>query len=135
MPNREIIFNEVLIGTVETMVEKVALSVASAQKRLDAAALESQKKLAEEHPQLAQLGYQVTWYQMPEVEVELKMAVHYEKSETTGGSKSRIFVSPYNAKYKSNFSYTAEGASTLKFRIVPVPPQVFSLPGEKGDDA
>jgi hypothetical protein len=88
---------------------------------LDQASLNAQEKLKSDHPDLAKIGYQVSWYQMPEVSVEMKMAVHYERKSQEDKS-ARVFLAPYNAKYKNAFTYAVDGASTLKLRIVPVPP-------------
>lgn len=38
------------------------------------------------------LGYQATWYQIPEVQVELKMAVYYEENEITETNKRKLFL-------------------------------------------
>lgn len=113
-------FSEILVGSLGEMIRKVGDGVAYAQTKLDEASLQAQKALPED---LAAIGYQVTWYQMPEVVAELKLAVHFEATQGAGGAKKKgIFVSPFNAKYQSAFAYKAEGASTLRFRIVPVPP-------------
>ena len=117
-------FNEVLVTPLADMVERIGQGIAEAQRALDEAALATQKSLKDQHPELDKIGYQVTWYQMPEVLVELKMALHYERTDQ--GKPPGFFLSPFNAKYKRAFEYSAEGASTLKLKIVPVPPPVLS---------
>ena len=82
-------------------------------------ALASQNALPTE---LRDLGYEPTWYQIPEAQVELKMAVHYERSQPTG--PVRVWATPFNAKYRNALNYTADGSSALTLRIVPVPPHV-----------
>lgn len=126
MPDAQANFSEILLASLPEMIQKLAESVAEAQSRLDAAALHNQQTLQERFPELAGMGYQVTWYQMPEVAVELKVAVHYEATGEEETKKRGFFLSPFNAKYKSAFSYGAEGSSTLKLKIVPVPPPVVS---------
>ena len=116
----EVKFEEILIAPMEAIVRKIATSVAEAQRKLDDAALETQKKLTEEYPKLAEIGYIPTWYHMPEITVELKMVMHYEQTEETGGS--RVLWTPFNAKYKSTFAYEAEGTSNIKLKIVSTPP-------------
>jgi len=116
MPD-EININEILISPVESMIRQVANGVA-----LDPASIDTQVSLKKSHPELEALNYQVNWYHMPEVTVELKVAVHYESSGRD--RKPGLFVSPFNAKYKNTFAYQADGASLLKFRIVPIPPPV-----------
>lgn len=113
--------NEVLISPLSSMVREISASVAAAQRALDAAALASQTQLATEHPELQALGYQVTWYQIPEAQVEMRMAIHFEKKNAL--TPARLYVAPFNNKYRNTLNFTAEGSSTLKLRIVPVPPQ------------
>lgn len=120
--------SEILAAPLGQVVRRVAEGVAQAQTQLDAAALSTQASLATEFPQLAEMGYQVNWYQMPEVEVELKMAVHFEQQSS--GHKPKLFVALFNAKYQASQSFRAEGASTIRFRIVPIPPPSTELPGE-----
>ena len=117
--------NEVLISPLSSMVREISASVAAAQRALDAAALASQTQLATEHPELQALGYQVTWYQIPEAQVEMRMAIHFEKKNAL--TPARLYVAPFNNKYRNTLNFTAEGSSTLKLRIVPVPPQGRSV--------
>ena len=125
MPNQQINFSEILIGSIEQMIEKIGQGIAKAQVSLDAAAIASQNSLPKE---LADIGYKANWYQMPEVEIDLKVAVHFEEEKTETTEKKRgFFLSPFNAKYQNAFKYSADGASSLKMRIVPVPPPVFPV--------
>ena len=113
--------NEVLITPLATMVRELSAGVAAAQRELDAAALATQAQLAAEHPELEAAGYQVTWYQIPEAQVEMRMALHFEKKTPQGPAK--MYLAPFNTKYRNTFNFSADGSSTLKLRIVPVPPQ------------
>ena len=113
--------DEVLISPLSSMVREISAGVAAAQRELDAASIASQAQLATEHPELQALGYQVTWYQIPEAAVEMRMALHFEKKDAA--SAPRMYVAPFNTKYRNTFSFSADGSSTLKLRIVPVPPQ------------
>ncbi len=115
----EVNVNEILITPVTTMIRELSQSIADAQMQLDAAALVTRKNLP---PELSAAGYEPTWYQIPEAQVELKMAVHYERTNDAG--PVRVWITPFNAKYRNTLSYTADGSSTLKLRIVPVPPAV-----------
>jgi len=124
-------FEEILVAPLEVIIRKIAASVAEAQRRLDDAALKTQNKLTEEFPELAEIGYIPTWYHMPEINVELKMVMHYEQTEETGGS--RVLWTPFNAKYKSTFAYEAEGTSNLKLKIVSTPPPVALTAGETSE--
>ena len=123
----EVDFSEVLITPAARMVRDIGASVADAQRQMDQAALQAQADLQTKFPELDKAGYQVTWYQIPEVQVELKMALHFEKKSTD--APPRVYLAPFNAKYRSTLNFTADGSSTLKLRIVPVPPAVAPGPG------
>jgi hypothetical protein len=116
---------EVLVAPLATMVREISASVAAAQRDLDATSIDAQARLAQDHPELQALGYQVSWYQIPEATVEMRMALHFEKKQPQAAA--RMYVAPFNTKYRSTFNFAAEGTSTLKLRIVPVPP-----PGRAG---
>jgi hypothetical protein len=118
----EVDFSEVLITPAAKMVRDIGASVADAQRQMDQAAVQAQADLHTQFPDLDQAGYQVTWYQIPEVQVELKMAMHYEKK--SADAPLRVYLSPYNAKYSSALNFSADGSSTLKLKIVPVPAAV-----------
>ena len=120
MATTDVNMNEVLISPLATMVRELGASVADAQRALDAGAVERRTKLAAEHPELQALGYQVTWYQIPEASVEMKMTLHFEKKQPDGPAK--MYLAPFNSKYRNTMSFSADGSSTLKLRIVPVPP-------------
>lgn len=117
----EVNMTEVLISPLGAMVREIGASVAAAQRELDAAAIASQARLAADHPELQALGYQVTWYQIPEAIVEMKMAVHVEQAQ--GAAPARLYLAPFNTKYRNVLNFSAEGSSTLRLKIVPVPPR------------
>jgi hypothetical protein len=120
MPDNTVNLSEILVSPIADMVAKLGEAVGIAQAKMDLASLIAQENLGSEHPALAKLGYQVTWYQMPKVLIEMKMTVHYERKSEEDKSP-RFFLAPYNAKYKSAFTYAVDGASTLTLTIVPVP--------------
>lgn len=118
-------FEEILIAPLEAIVKKIAVSVGEAQRKLDEASLETQKKLKENYPELAEIGYISTWYHMPEIHVELKMVMHYEeRKERIEKGKYLPLWAPFNAKYKSTLAFEAEGTSSLKLKIVSTPPHI-----------
>lgn len=118
----EVDFSEILIAPAATMIREVGAAVAAAQRELDQASLEAQANLRAKFPDLEAAGYQVTWYQIPEVQAEVRMAVHFEKKSSD--APPRMYLTPFNAKYRNALNFTADGSSTLKLRIVPVPPVV-----------
>ena len=113
-------FSQVLISPLASAIQKIAESFSAAQCALDRATLERQSALLTEFPELATIGYQVTWYHIPEVDIELKVVLHLEEREQ--GKPPGLFVGLFNAKYKNTLLYTADGASTLKLRLIPIPP-------------
>lgn len=112
---------EILISPVADMIAETGRAVAEAQTRLGQANLELFKSLPEE---LRAIGLMPSWFEMNHVEIELKLAVHYEQSGKTSGGKtrSRLFAAPHNAKYQNAFQYSANGSSTLKISFAPSPP-------------
>lgn len=115
-------FQEILIAPLEDIIKKMAASIAEAQLKLDEAAIETTETLRKLFPKLADVGYTPTWYHMQEVSVELKMVVHYEEEDTK--DKYQPFFGMFNAKYRAHYNFSAEGSSTLKFKIVPIPPPI-----------
>lgn len=116
---------EIFVAPLEDIVGKIASAVARAQVSLDTNFLNSQKDLKKNYPDLADIGYVAPWYYMPETNVELKMVMHYEESGKKGsGSKYLPYWSPYNAKYASDFTFDAGGTSSIKFKIVSIPPPI-----------
>ncbi|HRG68540.1 MAG: hypothetical protein IPK91_06125 [Saprospiraceae bacterium] len=125
---KEINYHEVLISPLTSFISEIGKDIAEAQQAMDSHSLELQKSIETSilNKELQDLGYQATWYQIPEVQVELKMAVYYEENETTETNKKKLFFTPFNAKYQNSYNYKSEGSSSIKVRIVPVP-QPFSL--------
>lgn len=85
-------------------------------------------------------GFQPTFYQFAETIIEVKMAISMTRTSTTErttqGTETQwwrtskgvgIRSTPVNAKYSGTYSYTAEGSSLLRTRLVPVPPNPFIL--------
>jgi len=113
---------QILYTAPANMIKEVCKAIADAQRELDAQALEAQRTLEEKHKDLFDIGYRVTWYQIPEVTMELKVAVSFEQS----ADGSKIYFTPYNAAYKSAYNYLEEGTSNIKMRVTPVPPPIGS---------
>lgn len=82
-------------------------------------------------------GFQPTFYQFAETIIEVKMAItatresesvrHYSGKETriswlSGYRRLAITSTPVDATYSNKYNYTQEGASLLRTRLVPVPP-------------
>jgi len=123
MDGQTINISEILLANFDEMVCKLATGIGEAQKKLDLSALQSQANLQRDFKDLADIGYKVPWYVIPEANFEVKVAIHFEEKIQKDGSKILgWFFSPFNAKYKNAYSFEGEGASTFKMRIVPLPP-------------
>ena len=119
--------DDVLISPLEQLLFQVGRGVAKAQQELDIHSLQTQA-LLENDPVLSEFGLQATWYHMPEVELEMKMALtlRYEDSFENNQfrfRRLRMYGSPYNAAYQNNFKAEVSGTSQLKAKIVSIPPQ------------
>lgn len=118
------------------LIAEVGRSVAEAQMAMDAATIENVRALVtasgpdDPNRLLQQIGYQPTWYQIPEVTAEITVALTLSgsgQSSVQGGgkpaaSRMRMLAAPVDASYASRYNYELKAASSLKFRIVPVPP-------------
>lgn len=116
-------FGDILVAPLQDVLVRMSEGVSDAQRRLDDASMAAQRTLAAQHPELSAIGYRVTWYQIPEVDIELKVEAHYE--ERTEGTERRLglFLSPFNARHQQT-GFSADGASTVRLKIVPIPPPI-----------
>lgn len=85
-------------------------------------------------------GFQPTFYQFAETMIEVQMAISvtsesaYERKES-GTSKSIVYSrsprylsvrsTPIDATYASKYNFSQEGSSTIRTRLVPLPPNPF----------
>jgi hypothetical protein len=123
--------NTILVAPVDDIIQQLARSVASAQLALDRATLAAQKALLQpEYDELRALGYQPSWYVIPEATFEVKLAFYIEDKtvKLKDEGKGSIYGSTLNATYQNTQSFQAEGASTLRVRIVPIPPSQVIAP-------
>lgn len=122
------------------LIAEVGRSVAEAQMAMDAATIQNVRALVtasgpdDPNRLLQQIGYQPTWYQIPEVTAEITIALTLSGSGQSsgqsggqsggkpGGSRMRMMAAPVDASYASRYNFELKAASSLKFRIVPVPP-------------
>lgn len=125
---------EVLVAPLSTILSEMGRSIAQTQRALDRNSIDTQIELSTDEA-LKEFHLEATWYHIPEVDIELKMALTM-KYETEVDSRNRIRgyrpvlnAAPLNASYKSLNSYAVEGSSTLKAKIVSIPPSIRSLEG------
>lgn len=121
------------------IISSVARGVAEAQSAIDLHTIESFKKMYETKgdgdellSDMQKLGFQPTWYRIPEVNAEISMTLTiHEDANINGKSKIqgldsnrglRLSATPLDANYTNTYNYDIRGSSKLTFRIVPVPP-------------
>ncbi len=84
---------------------------------------------------MIELGFSPTFYQFVDTLIEVKIAIkltrEHESQRTYKGTRRvmsfgrsgfRIYTTPVDATYSSKYTYTAEGSSLLRTKLVPVPP-------------
>lgn len=72
--------------------------------------------------ELQRLGWRPTWYQIPEAEAEISVALAVtaeQRSDVRG--RVKLYGAPMDASYTNRFGYTLSAQSKLRFRVVPVP--------------
>lgn len=118
---------EVLVSPLSTILSEMGKSIAQTQKAMDKNSIDTQIELSSDEV-LKDYNLEATWYHLPEVDIELKMALslsYEEEKDSKGrvrGYKRILNAAPLNASYKSLNSYDVEGSSVLKAKIVSVPP-------------
>ncbi|WP_421923139.1 hypothetical protein [Maricaulis maris] len=102
------------------MIRQVGAAVADAQTSMHRAFLELQENQSDE---MRALGITPSWYELSQIDVELKLALHMETEARPGRTKGfRLLAASHNAQYQNAFSFKADGASTLKMRLSSAPP-------------
>lgn len=118
---------DALSAPIGELIAAIGTGVAEAQQAMDAATIANVRALAQAGDAegtlalLRQIGYQPTWYQIPEVSAEINVALTVSGSGGAGGGV-RLLAAPVDASYSNRYNYELKAASTVRFRIVPVPP-------------
>ena len=121
------------------LIAAVGRGVAEAQRALDLHTVETFKAVYGSneavYQELHQLGYQPTWYRIPEVAAEIYVTLSASGEERTalavGGTNTneprlrpgriQLYATPVDASYSNTYDYQLRACSQLKFRVVPVP--------------
>ena len=119
---------EVFSAPIEGIIVALGKGISEAQAALDHNSIKSQEAI-DADPALSRLGLQATWYQMPQVELQLKlaMAVIEDIPARSGApsaqavSRFRLHAQPVSAAYQNHFNYNVQASSTITLSIVPVP--------------
>src|SRR6266516_2884091 len=129
---------EVFSAPIQGVIAALGRGIAEAQIALDRGSVLAQEEM-DADPALARLGMQATWYQLPRVELELKLAMTMSEEQGTGTPPTppsravaatragllkpvRLIAQPVSASYQNRFNYNVNAASTIRLTIVPVPP-------------
>ncbi len=136
--NAQETIRDTLVFPLPLLLSQTAQAVAEAQLALDETAMRVQQELdlltaealaqaGEEPAGLARFQVDATWYHIPEVDIELKMSLSMEVREQVTGSGKTVFRPkllsiPHNARSKNLTNFDAEGTSSIKARIVSIPP-------------
>lgn len=136
------LFSELLGSPLGDLISSVGQGVGDAQAALDQGALQQTLEIYDVSKDdtkstdelnllnlIRGMGYQPTFYTIPETEVEAQISLSLDlKSETNspvGGytlSKFKVNATPLNAGNTNRFGLQANAMAKLKFKIVPVPP-------------
>lgn len=117
------------------LIASVGRGVADAQRALDTASIAALQEVYSEkngpYQELQRIGYRPNWYHIPEVEGEIQVALTVGGQETQSSSATspargpravKLYATPVDAGYASRFGFSLQATSSVKFRIVPVPP-------------
>ncbi|MCB0557067.1 MAG: PASTA domain-containing protein [Phaeodactylibacter sp.] len=140
-----------LSAPLHEMILSVARGVADAQQAMDMRTIEAYKDLYGGDDglrrQLQALGYQPTWYRIPELNAEMTISLSIsEHSDIHGNAEIgspegirplKMYAAPIDANYSNRYNYDIKAASKISFKIVPVPPsaqaeQIRVVPQLKG---
>jgi len=121
------IISEVLVNPLSRIITEVGKSISETQQAMDRNSIDTQLAIDNDEI-LSQYDIQATWHHIPEVELELKMALtmkYKEEKDSKGvvrGYRSKLYAAPLNASYKNYHEYDVEGASIVKAKFVSIPP-------------
>jgi hypothetical protein len=123
--------SETMAAPLGDLIAAVGRGLAEAQQSLDQATIDTIKALYSGNDSglelMRQLGWQPTWYRIPELAAELTISLSVSATETSSGQgpgSVQLYASPMDASYTNRYDYDLQAASVIKFKIVPVPPTV-----------
>lgn len=106
------------------LIASIGGGIAEAQEALDQTTLARALALLEagdsNSAMLRALGWRPTWYHIPEAEANIQLTLSIE-SFTTEGARPRMRALPLNAGNSTRYGFDLNLASSLRFKVVPVP--------------
>jgi hypothetical protein len=131
---------DVMSEPLGNLISAIGRGVGEAQAALDAGSLNQTLEIYREdstRPKEEQemielmrsIGYQPTFYALPETEVEAQVSLSFNMNGTTDGldrsngqlSRTKIYAMPANAGNTNKYNLNVNAFAKLKFKIVPVP--------------
>ena len=123
--------SETMAAPLGDLIAAVGRGLAEAQQSLDQATIDTIKALYSGNDSrldlMRQLGWQPTWYRIPELTAELTISLSVSATETSSGQgpgSVQLYASPMDASYTNRYDYDLQAASVIKFKVLPVPPTV-----------
>ena len=125
---------DVLSAPLGDLIASVGRGVADAQRALDSASLAALREIygsdEDFFRELQAIGYRPTWYQIPEAESDIQIALSVSGTEASAPSagsvatraRIKLYAAPVDAGYTSRYNFALTASSRLRFRVVPVPP-------------
>lgn len=110
---------------VEDVIVNLTQSVVSAQKTLDTYSLSREIEYKEKKYD-KRFGLSATWYTIPEVTLDLKLAFHFNDA-------GQIETEMVDAEYMSKSNFDVKATSSLQTRIVPIPNEIKNLSLQNDD--
>lgn len=130
-------FSELLSNPLGELIASIGKGVGEAQAALDEGSLSQTLEMyrvgtEDEEKQLKllrEIGYQPTFYTIPETECEAQVSLSLGVSGTKQHSpiqsgfqrKAKMFATPLNAGNINRYNLNSQASAKLKFKIVPVP--------------
>lgn len=124
---------DVVSAPLGDLIAEVGKGVADAQYAMDKQTLALLEDIYAKDETYAELlrsmGYRPNWYQIPEAEAEIQLALSVTGSFSNNDQRQgrsaknqlQMYAAPMNATYSNSFDYEMTASSTLKMKIVPVP--------------
>jgi hypothetical protein len=117
-----------LAAPLSELIAAVGRGLGDAQKALDQSSIESIKALHAGNDTnvdvLRRLGYQPTWYRIPELDAEITASLSVSRRSKSAGvpGQLQMYMSPVDATYSNSYDYDLQAATVLRFKVVAVPP-------------
>lgn len=144
MANNSLDFmKDVLAAPLGEVISAVGQGVAEAQAALDEGSLAKTLQIYSESDDegiklLREIGYRPTFYVIPEVEVTTHISLSIASVSTDAGAGAgaaptpgstntrskvpKMYATPVNASVANKYNFNSQASTTMKFKIVPVPP-------------